>query len=173
MNKEQLILALSELTEPVCAAHGVSLLEVRQLMMRGKSVIRVTIDRPLNTEKRTKDGLYPSGSNVTVEDCANVSRDLGSALDVHEVIKGEYRLEVSSPGLDRPLIALSDFALYAGHEVKVKTHVPVAPEGATSRRSFGGQLIGVSDSTISVTTPDGLVKVTHEQIARAHIVHKF
>jgi ribosome maturation factor RimP len=86
----------------------------------------------------------PDGS-MTVEDCETVSRALSPVLDVADPIDHAYRLEVSSPGLDRPLVRSSDFERYAGHRVKVELAMPLA-----GRRRFKGTLLGLENSCARV-----------------------
>jgi len=82
---------LEELAEPVCASYGVELVEIRQTQARSGWTLQVVIDRPRSDGK--------PGSDITLEDCTGVSRDLSTALDVHEdLLPGAYHLEVSSPG---------------------------------------------------------------------------
>jgi ribosome maturation factor RimP len=88
--------------------------------------------------------------NMTVEDCETVSRALSPVLDVADPIGHAYRLEVSSPGLDRPLVRSSDFERYAGHRVKVELAMPVA-----GRRRFKGMLLGLENSCARVRQDEG------------------
>ncbi len=90
----------------------------------------------------------PDGS-MAIEDCEAVSRALSPVLDVQDPIEGAYRLEISSPGIDRPLVRRSDFERYAGHEVKVE--MAVAREG---RRRFRGTLLGADAEAAKIRLPD-------------------
>ncbi|MEM6962672.1 MAG: hypothetical protein AAF550_13170, partial [Myxococcota bacterium] len=93
--------AIERLAAPICAAHGVELVEVRTLPRPGGAVFQVTIDR-----EQPQDSLA-SGSGVSLDDCTAVSRDLSDCLDAHEEhLPANYRLEVSSPGVERPLVRL-------------------------------------------------------------------
>lgn len=82
---------------------------------------------------------------ITVDDCAAVSGQVGAALDVEDLIPGEYCLEVSSPGVDRPLFATQDFERYTGAQIKVRMSVP--QEG---RRNYRGELMAVAGNKITV-----------------------
>jgi ribosome maturation factor RimP len=84
----------------------------------------------------------PDGT-MTVEDCADVSRQLSPLLDAHDPISGHYTLEISSPGIDRPLVRASDFVAWAGHEAKVETREPVS-----GRRRFRGLLKGLDGTEV-------------------------
>ncbi|MDH5673907.1 MAG: ribosome maturation factor RimP [Myxococcales bacterium] len=121
--------ALRAIVEPVCAAHGLSLVDARFVTDHG-AVLRVLIERP----------EAGSGSGVTLEDCQSVSRDLSVALDVEDAPTpgSSYRLEVSSPGLERPLLRRADYERFAGREVKIKTFKP-----HHGRRTFTGILLGL------------------------------
>jgi ribosome maturation factor RimP len=86
----------------------------------------------------------PDGT-FTIEDCEAASRALSPTLDVEDPISGAYRLELSSPGIDRPLVRESDFARYAGHEVKIEMELPV-----DGRKRFRGELLGAEGSAAKV-----------------------
>ncbi len=138
------------------------LVDIRYLREPGGAVIRVIIDREV-------PGLEV-GSGVSLEDCTAISRDASTALDVHEDLlpAGGYRLEVSSPGLERPLVKLTDFERFAGHEVKVKTRTPI-----DKQRRFRGRLRGVVDQSIELEDGDKVVHIPHGDIAQANLVYRF
>jgi ribosome maturation factor RimP len=167
---------LEELAEPVCASYGVELVEIRQTQGRGGWTLQVVIDRPRSDGK--------PGSDVTLEDCTGVSRDLSTALDVHEdLLPGAYHLEVSSPGIERPLVKLADFERFAGREIALKTFGPIAPTpvgptdaspSAKPKRSFQGTLKGVVEGALVELDENGVVvRIPHGEIARANLVHRF
>ena len=164
---------LEELAEPVCAAYGVELVEVRQVQARGGWTLQVVIDRARSDGK--------PGSDVTLEDCTGVSRDLSTALDVHEdLVPGQYNLEVSSPGIERPLVKIADFTRFAGREIAIKTFGPIEPSASTDgkgqkpKRSFQGMLIGVAEGAVVELDENGVVvRIPHGEIARANLVHRF
>lgn len=149
---------------PVCRAHGVELVQVRKVAERGGSVLQVIIDRPGGTE---------GGSGVTLADCQAVSRDLGAALDVHDVVGGNYRLEVSSPGLDRPLVKLSDFERFAGKLVDIRTRAPWPDGRGGERRKFKGRLSGVDGEHVRVSVDGTDVSIPHVEIQRANVVYEY
>ncbi|MDQ3033318.1 MAG: ribosome maturation factor RimP [Myxococcota bacterium] len=194
--------AISEIAEPVCRAHGVELVDVQWSMDRGGPVLRVLIDRerPAETAPPLPGGALPGGalpggalpggalaggepavpaSGVSVEDCQHVSRDLSTALDVHEraVPGGRYRLEVSSPGLDRPLVKRRDFERFAGHDVKVQTRAPLedATEdpGAPPRRKVQGVLRGLDGDVVRIEEGSRTFEVPFDEIVKANVVYKF
>lgn len=107
------------------------------------------------------------GSGMNVDDCAEISRTVSAVLDVEDPIAGEYTLEVSSPGIDRPLTRLKDFRRYAGFEARVDLSAPF-----DGRKRFSGRLIGVDDADrVLVETEPGVREaLPFEGIARAKLV---
>lgn len=155
---------LDAIAEPVCRAHGVELVLIQQVTERGAAVLRVVIDRP---------GGEDGASGVTLADCQAVSRDLGPALDVHDVLGGAYRLEVSSPGLDRPLVKLGDFDRFRGKLVDIRTRAPRPDGHGGERRRFKGRLLGVEGGDVRVSVDGTDVAVPHAEIARANVVYEY
>jgi ribosome maturation factor RimP len=160
--------AIEAIAEPVCRAHGLELVDVQWTMDRGGPVLRVLIDR----DRPGAGGEVP-GSGVSLGDCQEVSRDLSTALDVHErvVPGGRYRLEVSSPGLDRPLVKPRDFERFAGREVKVQTRMPVA--GTADRRKVQGLLRGMEGDVVVIDDGPTSWRVPFADIVKAHVVFRF
>ena len=132
------------------------------------AVVRITIDRA------RVDGK--DGSDITLTDCTDVSRDVSAALDVHEdVLPGAYHLEVSSPGLERPLVKPADFERFAGREVSVRTLVPL--EG-TKQRKFQGDLKGFARSEdgaefVELNVNGSELRIPFDSITQAHLVYRF
>ena len=158
---EQLVGALEPIIDPICNAHGVELVDVRCLREPAGLVIRVFIDRIL-------PGVEV-GSGVSLEDCTGVSSDISTTLDVHDDLlpSGAYRLEVSSPGLERPLVKLSDFERFSGREVKVRTQTPIERQ-----RRFSGKLLRVVDQSIELDQDGEVLLIPHADIAQANIVYR-
>lgn len=157
---------IESVVDPVCRAHGVELVQVALVTEHGQAVLRIVIDRP-GSERGP-------GAGVSLADCQGVSRDLGPALDVHDdLVPGAYRLEVSSPGLDRPLVKLRDFERFAGREVKVQTRAPIPDGRGGERRNFRGQLLGVDGGKVRIEVDGGELQLPHTEITRANVVHKF
>ena len=161
MNSSDHLAQLRQVAEPICLAHGVQLVDARFSSDHG-FVLRVLIERPGADAKR--------GAGVSLDDCQRVSRDLSTALDVADGVTPEsaYRLEVGSPGLDRPLFSLADFARFAGESVKVQTHAPFA-----GRRRFSGKLLGTEGDTVQLEQDGQIVALPHAEIAKAHLVPEF
>jgi ribosome maturation factor RimP len=130
----------------VAAGYGLEIFDVLFRREASGMVLRVQIDRP-------GPAATPEES-VSIEDCASVSRDLSALLDVEEIVPIAYTLEVSSPGLDRPLRHVADYRRFAGRQAKLVMREPV--DGQTFLR---GRLVGlddnVSDSVVVVEGPDG------------------
>jgi ribosome maturation factor RimP len=105
------------------------------------------------------------GRAVSVDDCALASRLVSAVLDVEDPVSGSYVLEVSSPGIDRPLTRLQDFERFAGFEARVELRVPV--EG---RRRFRGRLMGVEQDRIRLETEQEQVELSFDDIQKAKLV---
>ncbi|MEA1677622.1 ribosome maturation factor RimP [Nitrospirillum sp. BR 11163] len=105
------------------------------------------------------------GAAMTVDDCAEISRAVSALLDVEDPIDVAYTLEVSSPGIDRPLTRPKDFERYAGFEVRVETSQPV-----DDRRRFIGMLKGIEGGKVLVEMPTGPAAVPFDLILRAKLV---
>jgi ribosome maturation factor RimP len=105
------------------------------------------------------------GRPISIDDCANISRALSALLDVEDPIEGSYTLEVSSPGLDRPLLKLKDYERYAGHEARVETSAAI--EG---RRKFKGRLLGADGDRVRLEVDGRQIALDFASIARAKLV---
>ena len=116
---------IADLAEPVLEELGFRLVRVK-VSGRDGGTVQIMAERPMG--------------EMTVEDCATISRRLSPVLDAYDPIPGQYRLEVSSPGIDRPLVRPSDFALWAGHQAKVELK-----ELVDGRKRFRGVIEGVEN----------------------------
>jgi len=154
---------LEALVAPVCSAEGVGLVQVRHLREPDGTVLRVLIELP------GAETAAP-GVGVTLEDCRRVSRALSAVLDADElIIPGQYRLEVSSPGVERPLVKAIDFERYAGREVQVSTKAPI--EG---RKNFSGTLGGLRGDQVLLRDSKGEdLALPLDGVAKAHLVFRF
>ncbi|SEQ50899.1 ribosome maturation factor RimP [Faunimonas pinastri] len=121
---------VAHIVEPVVADLGYELVRIKISGLNGMT-LQIMAERP--------DGT------MTVEGCEDISRAVSPALDVDDPIDREYHLEVSSPGIDRPLTRAKDFDLWSGHEVRLETAVLV-----NGRKKFRGTLLGVKDDTVGV-----------------------
>ena len=105
------------------------------------------------------------GEVMVVDDCANISRAVSAVLDVDDPISDAYTLEVSSPGLDRPLVKLADFERFAGFEIRIETAVLIG-----GRRRFRGRLIGIVDDQVRITVDETEVTLPFAESARAKLI---
>jgi ribosome maturation factor RimP len=105
------------------------------------------------------------GQPIQVDDCAAVSRAISAVLDVEDPIAGAYTLEVSSPGIDRPLVRLGDFERFVGREARVETARPI-----DGRRRFRGRLLGVAGDSVRMTVEGAEVALPYRDIQRAKLV---
>jgi ribosome maturation factor RimP len=140
--------ALSEarfISETGVAAEIAALVEP-SLNDLGFRIVRVTISGRNGTTLQIM--AERADGTLTVEDCADISRQLSPLLDAHDPISGHYTLEISSPGIDRPLARASDFVAWAGHEAKVETRDLVG-----GRRRFRGVLKGLVGNDVKLEVP--------------------
>lgn len=141
---------LAEIITPVIEDMGYELVRVR--LMSGKtSILQVMADKP--------DG------GIEVDDCAKISTAIGAVLDVEDPIVDEYALEVSSPGIDRPLTRLKDFANFEGYEAKLETD-----ELIDGRRRFKGELAGVEGTEVLINIEEGTVGLEFDWLTDAKLV---
>jgi ribosome maturation factor RimP len=147
------VAGLHKMLEPGIRALGFELVDVEYTADGGRNVLRIYIDRP---------------AGITVDDCAKVSRQVSAVLDVEDPIPEGYTLEVSSPGLDRPLVKREDFERFAGQEVKVRMR-----EAVQGRRNFKGTLVGVEGDAIVVNVDQERYSLPVARIERARLVPKW
>jgi ribosome maturation factor RimP len=144
---------LQALLAPVVEALGYQCWGIEFLSQGRHSLLRVYIDHE---------------NGILVDDCEKVSRQISGVLDVEDPISSEYTLEVSSPGMDRPLFTLEQFAAHAGELVKIKLRSPF--EG---RRNFQGLLRGVEEQDVVVLIEDREFLLPIELIDKANIIPRF
>jgi len=150
--QSEIEIRILDMIEPEAKALGLDVVRVRVMGSR-TPVLQIMAERP--------DGT------VDVEDCAKLSRRISPVLETEDPISGEYTLEVSSPGIDRPLTRPGDFAKWVGHEVKVELGTPTA-EG---RKRFHGWIVGEADGVVELTLKDGgAAKVAVDDLVKAHLV---
>lgn len=142
---------LTALVKPAVEAAGMQLWGLEYQVLNRRALLRIYIDH---------------ANGVTVDDCALVSHQVSGVLDVADPINSDYRLEVSSPGWDRPLFTAEHFIQYVGQNIKVKTVLPVA-----GRRNFTGLLQQADHDQITLQLePEKSVNIPVEQIDKAHVV---
>lgn len=145
--------SLTEMLTPAVEALGFELLGVEYLSAGKHSTLRVYIDSP---------------AGITVDDCADVSRQVSAVLDVEDPIRTEYNLEVSSPGVERPLFKPHHYQAVVGQEISVRTNLPI--EG---RRKFKGLLDSADDQQITMIVDGKPVPLMIDNIEKANLVAAF
>ena len=147
-------LQISKLLEPGIRSMGYELVGVEyQSGGKGGGLLRVYIDHE---------------HGITADDCQKVSYQVSGVLDVHDPIPGHYTLEISSPGLDRPLFKAADFERFAGQLVKLRTRLPL-----DGQRNFRGRLRGLRDGQVVIEQDGGETVLPYEQIEQARLVPEF
>ncbi len=144
---------LTELLRPAVEETGKELLGIEYISAGNNSVLRLFIDHE---------------NGINVDDCAEVSRQVGALLDVEDPISSEYNLEVSSPGVDRPLFELAHFQSVIGETINVKLSMPL-----NGRRKFKGSLMAIENNTLIVEVDSIDYELVISNIDKANLVAKF
>ena len=142
---------VEELIAPSLEALGFELVRVR-FGGPGRPTLQIMIER------QDREAL-------TVDDCASASKAISALLDVEDPIGGAYNLEISSPGLDRPLTRIGDFERFAGFEAKIEVTVPV-----NGRKRLRGQVLGVENGNVRISRDEGSQSVPFETIKKAKLI---
>jgi ribosome maturation factor RimP len=146
--------ASGAIIERVTEREGLELVHWELEGPRNNQALRIFID---------KEG------GVTHSDCETVSHQVGALLDVEDLIADQYMLEVSSPGVDRPLYKRADYQRFAGNKVKLKTQQPIQ-----GQRNFRGRLLGIEGDTVRLEVENsGIIEIAFEQITKANIEYEF
>jgi len=149
-NIEEIKNKITEIITPVINAIGIELYDIEFSKMKSKGLLRVFIEKQ---------------GGVTIDDCERVSREIEAVLDVEDPIPFSYIIEVSSPGLDRPLKELNDFKRYSGKTARVVTHEPI-----DKQTFFIGKIMDVGDNEISFLLPkDKKVIIPFKNISKARL----
>lgn len=141
---------LNEMLQPLVEDLGYEFVGLQYNANPKNSALVVYIDKP---------------GGIAVEDCETVSREIAALLDVEDPIPGQYNLEVSSPGLDRPLFTLDQFKRFSGEEVQLTAFAPV-----NGRRKFKGRILGAADGTVRLEQDGSEVSLDFGNIAKARLV---
>ena len=141
---------LNELLQPLVEDLGYEFVGLEYSPSPKNALLRIYIDKP--------DG-------IGIEDCEAVSREVAALMDVKDPIKSQYNLEVSSPGLDRPLFTPAHFRQFEGQEAQVKLFAPL--EG---RRKFKGMILGADDEAVRLEQDGEAVSIAFDKIAKARLV---
>lgn len=147
---EKLETAATALVEPVCTAAGLELVLAEFRRESSGRILRLYIDRP--------DG------GVTLDDCADISRQVTDLLDVSLEDIGPYNLEVSSPGIERPLVKPADYQRFTGKAARIQLHAPV-----NGQKKYKGVISTATDETVQIETEAGTVSFDFSQIAKGRL----
>jgi len=150
MKLEELVVKIRELIEPAIDSMGVELDDMELGRMKGKILLRVYIEKQ---------------GGVSIDDCEKVSREIATVLDVEDPVPGAYVLEVSSPGLDRPLRKPRDFIRFSGKKVRVVTNEPV-----DKQTFFVGKIENATDEDVMlVLQKDKKITISYNNISKARL----
>jgi len=141
---------MAAIITPVIEDLGCELVRIR-LMSGKRTTLQIMAEKPTG--------------GIEVDDCARISTEVGAILDVEDPIEGDYALEVSSPGIDRPLTRLKDFDDWQGYEAKIET-----TELIDGRRRFKGELRGVEDNEVLIEIPEGIIGLQFDWLDDAKLV---
>ena len=141
---------LGQLVRPAINMLGYELVGIEYFPSGHQHILRIYID---------------GEQGIALEDCERVSRQVSALLDVEDPIRGQYTLEVSSPGLDRPLFTAEHFVRFSGHRVKLRLIAPL-----DGRRNFKGVIQGVEDGRLKLSTESGPLSLPLQEIDKAHLV---
>ena len=155
MAQGNVVAQVTGLAEPLVASLGMELVDVEYRREGRAMVLRLSVDRE---------------SGVNLDDCAQVSRELSEILDVEDFIEGYYTLEVSSPGLNRPLKKTADYERYRGRLVRVKTFELLPDDAGNPRKTFLGELLGFDGVNVRIKLKEGQTAVIPlDKVAKANL----
>ena len=152
LNRQQVLRArISELAEKIASSLGMEVVLVEIKGSGNRSVVRTFIDQP---------------GGITLDDCERFSRRLSVSLDVEDWIPSSYTIEVSSPGIDRPLVKESDFQRFCGEHATVRTTMPI-----DGRKNFKGRIADVTEGRVKLEiAPGNTVKIALMDIEKANLI---
>ena len=150
--KDDILEKVRKVAAPLAAQEGMELVDVEFGGPGGRQTLRLFIDKQ---------------GGVSLDDCTAMSRAVSAALDVEDPIDGAYDLEVSSPGLDRPLRTPEHFQKYQGERVKVKTYAPISD--TDNRKTFVGKLLGFEEGFVLVDVDGKVYRIPHAQVSKANV----
>ena len=135
------------------------------LQDRGFELVRVSYQGNDNNNTLQVMAEHKDGQNMTADDCESLSRALSAILDVEDIMAGRYLLEVTSPGIDRPLVKLQDYDRFKGREAKIETLLPI-----DGRKRFKGLLKGVQNNQVLIDFEGNEIAIDFSAISKAKLV---
>jgi len=153
LNDDDVLAKIRQIVEPILVSEGIELVDIEYRREAGGRVLRLIIDHE---------------GGVTLDDCASVSREIGKNLDVEDILPGPYNLEVSSPGLNRPLKKESDFHRFTNQLIKVKTAFAI-----DEKKTFRGKLVSCRDGLVEIESDCSVVQIPLDHIVKANLEYEF
>lgn len=148
-DKEKILNRIRGIAESVCESEGIELVHLEYQRESGGTMLRLYIDKP---------------GGVTLDNCTGISRQLNDLLDVHADELPPYTLEVSSPGLDRPLVKKEDYVKYSGKSAKIRTKVPL-----NGQKNFSGTIAGVNGENVKLKIENKTVSIPIGEIIKGRL----
>ncbi|MGA1869500.1 MAG: ribosome maturation factor RimP [bacterium] len=152
-NNREIISKIREVVEPIIEDEGMELVDLQYRRENVGYVLRLFIDHE---------------GGVTIDECALISKEVDKSIEKMNILQGSYTLEVSSPGLNRPLTKEADFRRFTGHLIKVRTYSPI-----DERKSFKGILLSCHDNLIEIEYENHTTQIPLDKIAKAHLEYEF
>ena len=160
---------IRDIADRVAASCGVEIFDVQLRREPVGLVLRIFIDRPTRRDAKGRAVVERPEHSIGIEECQRVSQDLSAILDVEDALDAAYTLEVSSPGLERPLRDLDDYERFAGRMAKI-----VVREAVDGQMHFEGRLPGVEDGAVVLAVGrTKVVRLPYDNIARGRLAVEF
>ncbi|MCD5405514.1 MAG: ribosome maturation factor RimP [Desulfotomaculum sp.] len=153
VNKRNIVARVEELAQPIAIAIGLEIVDVEYVKEGSKWYLRVFIDKP---------------GGVSLDDCQELSTALSDILDAQDLISHSYMLEVSSPGIERPLKKPEDYKRFIGKKVLIRTYTPL-----DGRKKFTGQLLGFDNGEIQLEVDNKRILIPLEKVSKANLSVEF
>jgi ribosome maturation factor RimP len=148
-NEQKVVKQIWSLAEPLCESEGLELVQVEYQRESAGRILRLYVDKP---------------GGIMLDDCVGVSRQMNDILDVNLENVGSYRLEVTSPGPERPLAKKEDFAKFKDNRVKIKTYQPL-----NGRKNHTGVLLGITGDQVSLQIDEQIITIAYTDISKARV----
>jgi ribosome maturation factor RimP len=153
ISDDEIVARVRQIAEPIIQSEGMELVDLEYRRERGGRVLRLIIDQE---------------GGINLDDCASISREVDRNLDVEGIPPGPYALEVSSPGLDRPLKREADYHRFSGRLIKVRTAAPI--EG---KKTLRGRLLSCRDGVVDIESGNSVLEIPLDEIVRANLEYEF